>query len=123
MATKRKRGATWFYTVKRADVLPKPLNLSFSDEAEGDNYVARLEQLLDAGIVPAEFSALAGAIVTMGDAIREYRKVVSVGKSDRSLLDLAVSEFGKTQVSRVDYQWAEKYVRKAKQEIDRKSVV
>jgi len=35
--------------------LPRPLYLSFESETEGDEYVARLEALLDRGIVPEEF--------------------------------------------------------------------
>lgn len=115
MATKRKRGETFFYTVKRAGLLPKPLNLSFRDEQEGDVYVARLEKLLDAGIVPPEFAEQAGAIVSIADAIREYRKVVSVGKADRPLLDLlAVSAAGKRKVMFTDYQWAEGWIKEMK---------
>lgn len=115
MAMKRKRGSTWHYTVKRAGVLPKPLNLSFPDEAEGDAYVARLEQLLDAGIIPPEFAEQTGAIVTVGDAIREYRKAVSIGKADRPVLDLLVGEMGTTSVTRVDYTWVDRFVRNLKQ--------
>lgn len=117
MATKRKRGETFFYTVKRAGLLPKPLNLSFRDEQEGDTYVARLERLLDAGIVPPEFAEQAGAIVSISDAIREYRKVVSVGKADRPLLDLlAGSAVGKRKVLFTDYQWVEGWVKEMKRE-------
>ncbi|MFW6854652.1 hypothetical protein [Burkholderia gladioli] len=53
MANKRRRpSGTWEYTIKRAALPPKPLSLTFDTEEEGDAYVARIEQLLDAGIVP-----------------------------------------------------------------------
>ena len=44
MATKRLRpnGARQ-YIIKRKGLLPKPLYLTFDDEAQGDRYVAALE--------------------------------------------------------------------------------
>lgn len=54
MATKRRRGESWQYTIKRAGLLPQPVCLSFGSEAEGDEYVRRLEALLDRGVVPEE---------------------------------------------------------------------
>lgn len=55
MANKRQRpSGTWEYAIKRAKLLPKPLSLTFDTEEEGDAYVARLQQLLDAGIVPED---------------------------------------------------------------------
>ncbi|WP_174556329.1 hypothetical protein [Pandoraea pulmonicola] len=38
-------------------MLIKPIYLSFHSEAEGDEYVRRLEAPLDAGIVPVEFTS------------------------------------------------------------------
>lgn len=35
MATKRRRGDSWQYTIKRAGLLPQPVYLSFTSEAEG----------------------------------------------------------------------------------------
>ena len=55
MATKRKRGSSWEFIVRRKGVLPKPLYLTFASEEEGDRYVKKLEALLDAGVVPEEF--------------------------------------------------------------------
>ena len=55
MATKRLRSGRWHYVVKRADLLRKPCYLSFDSEQEGDVYVARLEKLLDQGIVHVAF--------------------------------------------------------------------
>ena len=55
VATKRERNGKWEYVVKRAKLLPRPISLTFHDEAEGDAYVRRLEALLDRGIVPDEY--------------------------------------------------------------------
>ena len=59
MATKRFRNNAWAYVIRRKNLLPKPVHLTFSDEDEGDAYVARLEKLLDHGVVPAEFQVSA----------------------------------------------------------------
>ena len=72
MAHKRTRGKGWAYIIKRADVLPKPLNLTFDDEAEGDEYVRRVEALLDRGIVPVEFSQKKEVRQTLRESIRRY---------------------------------------------------
>lgn len=51
MATKRKKVPVWEFTVRRRDVLPKPIYLRFFNEA-GDEYVRRLEAQLDSGVIP-----------------------------------------------------------------------
>ena len=71
MATKRAKGKKWEYIVKRAKLLPKPLYLVFEDEEEGDSYVARLEAMLDRGIVPEEFLEGSGdKIAVLADLIK-----------------------------------------------------
>ena len=50
----------------------KPLNLTFDDEAEGDEYVRRVEALLDRGIVPVEFSQKKEVRQTLRESIRRY---------------------------------------------------
>jgi hypothetical protein len=61
MATKRRRGDSWQYTIKRAGLLPQPVYLSFTSEGEGDEYVRRLEAILDRGIVPEELASTKAA--------------------------------------------------------------
>lgn len=79
MATKRLRpSGTWEYVIRRSKLLPKPLSLTFRAEEEGDAYVARLEQLLDAGIVPTDVIEQREAIATTLYAVREYLRRVSV---------------------------------------------
>ncbi len=57
---------------------PKPLSLTLQSEEERDAYVARLEQLLDACIVPADIVEQREMISTTLDAIREYpRRVIA----------------------------------------------
>lgn len=111
MATKRvRKSGGWEYIVKRSKLLPKPIYLTFDSEAEGDEYVQRLEKLLDAGIVPPEFKPESQAPVTLGQAIRQYQGVVSVGASDVPLLGVLLERFGKQSLMMISYDWAEKWV-------------
>lgn len=110
MAAKRKRGAGWEYAVKRKGVLPKPITLTFHDEAEGDAYVAHLEKLLAAGIVPDEFKQRTNAIITIGHAITQYIDAVHITDDDVGLLGQLDEQIGKRPLDRVTYDWAETWV-------------
>jgi integrase len=110
MAAKRKRGSSWEYIVKRKGVLPKPISLTFRDEAEGDAYVAHLEKLLAAGIVPGEFRDRSDALVTLGQALRLYVDTVHITDDDVRLLAALDFEMGSRPIDRADYPWAEAWV-------------
>lgn len=118
MATKRLRpSGTWEYIIRRSKLLPKPLSLTFQSEEEGDAYVARLEQLLDAGIVPTDVVEQREAIVTTLDAVREYLRRVSVPDSDVQVLNtLLGGRLPSKALSTVDYDWAERWVTAMKRE-------
>ncbi len=115
MSTKRRRASSWEYVVKRKGLLSRPISLTFTDEKEGDSYVARLECLLDAGVVPAEFQENADKPATVGDGIHLYIQRVSISESDKLVLDVIYERIGKVLLSQVDYPWAEKYVKESKQ--------
>jgi len=108
MATKRHRGGRWHYTVRRAALLPKPLYLSFASEAEGDVYVARLEALLDQGVVPDGLLS-SGAPKTIGAALREYQRAVAV--KDADVLRVIERRWGDTPLNKLTYAWAELWIR------------
>src|SRR5262245_36919907 len=116
MATKRKRGSSWEFIVKRKGLLPKPLYLTFASEEEGDRYVAKLEALLDRGVVPDEFRRQLGKFVTIEDAAREYLAAQHVPPSDKRSLAVVVSRIGTTRLSAVNYQWVESWVTGLKRE-------
>ncbi|WP_043887040.1 site-specific integrase [Burkholderia cenocepacia] len=118
MATKRLRpSGTWEYIIRRSKLLPKPLSLTFQSEEEGDAYVARLEQLLDAGIVPTDVVEQREAIATTLDAVREYLRRVSVPDSDAQVLNtLLGGRLPSKALSTVDYDWAERWVTTMKRE-------
>jgi len=111
MASKRSRGASWEYIIKRKGLLPKPVSMTFRDEAEGDAYVAHLEKLLDAGIVPEEFRKEAKAITNIGMAIDQYQEEVHITNDDVILLNAMRGAVGSKTLSLVNYAWAESWVR------------
>lgn len=110
MATKVKRGASWAYTIKRKSILPKPIYISFEDEAKGDAYVAHLEKLLDAGIVPDEFSQARVPTVTVANAIHAYLDAAHVSHDDSKLLSVLEKNIGDVKLDAVNYAWAETWV-------------
>lgn len=115
MATKRKRGKAWEFVVRRKKILPKPLYYTFDTEEEGDTYCARLEKLLDAGIVPEDLKTEGQSSSTVGDAVREYLRTVAVSSSDTDLLNVLLDrEVAKRHLVMVSYDWAEKWVSEMK---------
>lgn len=117
MATKRQRpSGSWEYIIRRKGVLPKAVSLTFDSEADGDAYCTRLEALLDMGIVPDELAGIEPDIATVADAIRSYRLTVAVAKSDKPMLDAVWARVGAVKLRSVNYQWAEEWVCKMKQE-------
>ncbi len=106
MATKRKRGENWNYIIKRKHLLPKPINLTFRDEAAGDAYVADLERLLEAGVVPSEF--IEKREYGLHEAISEYLRVNAVSEQDRDILAyMRAEELKNDPLSAITYDWAE----------------
>lgn len=114
MATKRQRGNTWHYTVKRSGLLPRPIYLTFDTEAEGDAYVERLEALLDRGVVPEAFLRRQHALQTVGEAIREYMRAVHISGDDESRLGVILEQRRSERLTAVDYGWCEAFVQKLK---------
>lgn len=110
MASKRNRGTSWEYIVKRSALLPKPISLTFHDEAEGDAYIAQLEKLLDVGIVPEEFkSKSANIISTIKQATEQYQSAVHITEDDVQILNALVT-IHERALSAVTYQWAESWI-------------
>ena len=107
MATKRKRGETWHYTVRRAGLLDKPLYLSFDDEAEGDEYVKRLEALLDRGVVPEEFQEKREVKRELRDHVRRFLATNTVTAEDASILQIVLGRLPpKLSLQQLTFAWA-----------------
>ncbi|MGC8519136.1 MAG: site-specific integrase, partial [Steroidobacteraceae bacterium] len=84
---KRRRGAGWQYVLKRKGLLPKPVYLTFRDEVEGDEYVARLEALLARGIVPVEIASDTGPGYLRA-SLQNYLNTTEVSALDREQLEI-----------------------------------
>lgn len=117
MATKRKRGGgAWEYVVKRSKLLPRPISLTFHDEAEGDAYVRRLEALLDRGIVPDEYrQAKPQRFPRVRAAIIDYKEHQPVSAADRDYLTVLLDRLPpKLELRMLTYEWASDWVRDMK---------
>jgi integrase len=104
--------------IKRAKLLDKPLYLRFDTEAQGDTYVARLESLLDRGIVPAELKQDGSTYVLLAELIKDYLVNVSVKDSDKKLLDVLYARIGRVPLTTVNYQWVENWIGSMKAELN-----
>ena len=116
MATKRQRSSgSWEFIVRRKGVLPRPVSMTFESEAEGDAYCARLEALLERGVVPPELIGQKPDIASIADAIRAYLGAVHVSACDKSYLMTLFDKVGAVQLRAIHYGWAEEWVREMKQ--------
>lgn len=113
MASKRCRNGKWEYVVKRAGVLEKPVYLTFDDEGEGDAYVARLEQLLDRGIVPTEHQP-ERRILTIDDLVRLFARDAHPSDKDVSALNTVVKARGRTHTSSINAGWVDDWITEMK---------
>ncbi|WEN13659.1 site-specific integrase [Rhodanobacter sp. AS-Z3] len=108
---KRRRGDAWHYTVKRAGLLPRPLYLSFTDEAEGDEYVRRVEALLDRGVVPDEFGAKRELRPTLRDGVRRYLAGQHVAADDPKVLGVVLQRLPMDmRLAELSFTWATRWV-------------
>lgn len=113
MASKRKRGQSWEFTVKRAGVLERPLTLTFASEADGDAYCARLEALLDRGIVPDEYRPKP-ATLTLDDLIDRYGREVSLPDKDVQILRTVGKAVGTTPLAGITAAWVDDWITEMK---------
>lgn len=116
MASKRRRGDTWHYTVRRS-ILPKPIYLTFDDEAEGDEYVTRLEALLDRGIVPEGFANTPADSRMLRAHVRRYLSEQHVSTTDRRCLAIVQARLPiQLSLSDLTFVWATRWVSSLKRE-------
>lgn len=113
VASKRNRFGRWEFVVKRAGLLEKPIYLTFDDEAEGDAYVARLERLLDRGIVPTEHEPVRRTL-TIDDLVRLYVRDAHPSDKDVSALNTVVKDRGRVPVTSICSGWVDDWVTELK---------
>lgn len=111
MATKRLREGRWEYRVVRKGLLSKPVYLSFHSEKDGDEYVARLEALLDRGVVPPDMvDERARAAQRLHGAIKAYRGAVAITVDDAALLDIVVTRVPDLALKELTFAWAQAWI-------------
>lgn len=112
MATKRRlRSGSIQYVIKRAGVLDRPLYLTYEagQEEEGDAHVARIEALLDRGIVPHEAQSNESAF-TVEQLVRIYERDAHPSRKDRSALGPVVRENGRTPLTAINVDWVDAWI-------------
>lgn len=111
MASKRRRGDAFQYRIKHRRMLgARELTFTFQDETEGDAYIAQLEKLLDAGVMPEGIEPVSH-VQHLDLAIREYRRNASLTEDDVKLLEIVrVSRWGSSPLNALNDDWAEAFV-------------
>ena len=116
MATCRKRGTRFEFCIRRRGVLPKPVWLSFPTQEEGEAYCARIERLLDSGVVPDELADRAQPLTTISLAYERYQSVEPVSTADEACWNVILTRWGMTRIAAVNYAWVEQQVDRCKTE-------
>lgn len=114
MATKRLKDGAWRFRVTRSKVLPRPVYFTFENEADGDVYCAKLEQMLDGGIIPD--GLLNSDAKRLGTLLHEYGVCNSVKPDDGHLLRLIGKQFHDLEIKSITYTWAERWLGEMKRE-------
>jgi integrase len=110
MATKRRRGLRWEYCIRRKALLKKPYWFTFENEAEGDAWCARIERLLDAGMVPEELEERTRSLTTIDAAHRYYAQAAPLSATDVGYWPAILARYGEVRISSIDYAWVERAV-------------
>jgi integrase len=84
--------------------------MSFTSEEEGDAYCARIERLLDSGVVPEEIEGKTKSLTTISLAYEYYVKTEPVSATDIGYWPAILNLYGETRISAIDYAWVERMV-------------
>lgn len=113
MAGKRQRANGWEYVIKRAGLLDKPIYLTFVEESVGDAFVARVEKLLDKGIVPTELQT-PSRITTIADLVREFERDAHPSPKDQAALGTILKARGETRLASISAGWVDEWISEMK---------
>lgn len=80
-------------------------------------YCARIEKLLDAGVVPEELVDKAQPLTTINQGYEQYQKRNPVSAADESYWPVILRRFGGTRLTTVDYNWVEITIERYKEEL------
>ena len=104
---------TWQYVFKKKGVLDKPLYLTFSTEAEGDEYAAKLEALLSRGIVPLEHQKTE-QVLTIADLVGDYEREAHPSPKDIASLKTIVPIHGTVRLTEINAAWVDHWIAQMK---------
>lgn len=114
MATKRqKKNGNWEYIIKRSRQIGEQYSFTKTSEAEGDAHAAKLEAMLDAGMIPDEIKNR-HASADLTTLIRAYLIDASVPTSDTKVLNVLIDRVGGTKVNAITYEWVEMWIEQMK---------
>lgn len=116
MAGKKRMGDKWQYTFKRSGVLDKPLYLTFPSEEEGDAYAAKLDALLDRGIVPTAHQSTGNKIRSINQLTLKYMRDAYPSNKDREVLNTIMKDKGDDPVSLIGVGWVDSWIAELKRE-------
>ena len=96
--------------------MPKPVYLTFDTKEEGEAYCARLERVLDSGVIPDELSKQSQILTTLSQAYEIYFKNCPVSVADQANFPILLKRIGSVQILKVDYGWVENFLDRTKTE-------
>lgn len=106
---------SWQFVFKRSGVLDKPLYMTFAVESEGDEYAARLDALLDRGIMPDEFRP-ESKVTTLAALISLYEHEALPSQKDKGALNVCVKRWGATVLPAINAAWVDARIGEMKHE-------
>ncbi len=104
---------SWQYTFKRAGVLESPIYLTFDTEVEGDAFAAKLDALLDRGIVPAEYQ-IRQTIISIAELVKEYERDAHPSAKDMGALRTILPTRGSVTLDRITAGWVDDWIQEMK---------
>lgn len=116
MATKRLRGRSWEYVVRRKGLLERPVSLSFATEEEGDAVVGAIEAGLADGVIHPILRDRLTPPLTLSRLIEEYQEAVAVSESDPPLLAAIARQHGRRAITELDHGWLDGWILVMKRE-------
>lgn len=120
MSSVRKTPRGRYELTIRSKLLPKPVYMTFDDQAEAEQYGQQVDQLLAAGVVPAGLVQQTTSAPKPTERLRFVLVAwINTGQpaaTDIPVLELLVDEVGKVLIADLTYKWAEAWVRSLKLE-------
>lgn len=120
MSSVRKTPRGRYELTIRSKLLPKPVYMTFDDEAGAQQYGQQVDQLLAAGVVPAGLVQQHASAPKPTERLRfvliAWINTGHPAATDIPVLELLVAELGKVLIADLTYKWAEVWVRSLKLE-------